>query len=178
MRTEVEYLPDREVDAATDRVLRELLTVCFTKPQDVVFRDRRYFVDPYPHRWIVRNSGERIVAHVGGHEKSILAGGRVYRVGGIGDVCVHPEFRGRGYVREMLSAAHAFMARQGFDFALLFGRPEVYGSSGYRPVENLFIHADPANPESELVSVRGLARCLGETQWPAAGAAVLPGFKF
>ncbi len=30
--------------------------MCFTKPQDVVFKDRRYFCEPYPHRWVVRDA--------------------------------------------------------------------------------------------------------------------------
>ena len=42
----VEYLPDSSVDDALDEEIRGLLTTCFTKPKDVVFKEQRYFFEP------------------------------------------------------------------------------------------------------------------------------------
>ncbi len=177
MKPTIEYLPDRDVDAGKDRELRELLTTCFTKTQDVVFRHRRYFVDPYPHRWIIRNEARKLVAHAGGHEKCVVAAGRVYRVGGIGEVCVHPDYRGRGYVKAMLAEIHDFLSQRQFDFALLFGDADVYGSSGYRPVTNLFVAEKPQAPPNERKAVTGMIRELGERSWPENDV-ILLGKKF
>ena len=79
MRPTVEYLPDLSIDDATDEMLRGLLVTCFTKPQDVVFRDQRYFREPYQDRWITRDERRAIIAHIGVHDKKVEAGGQVYR---------------------------------------------------------------------------------------------------
>ena len=86
MNPKIEYLPDYSVTGSMDYELRGLLTTCFTKPQDVVFRDRRYFRDPYPHRWVIRDDNNAIVAHIGVHEKQVEAEGRTCRIGGIAEV--------------------------------------------------------------------------------------------
>jgi predicted acetyltransferase len=138
MKPEIEYLPDDSVDDAMDLEIRGLLTTCFTKPQDVVFQDRRYFREPYRHRWIIRDRNGILVAHAGVHEKQVQAEGEAFCVGGICEVCVHPDCRGRGYVRMMLKSIHEWLAQRGFTFAILFGNPLIYGSSGYVRVANLF----------------------------------------
>ena len=68
MNPKIEYLPDDNVTDTLDHELRGLLTTCFTKPQDVVFRGRRYFREPYPHRGVIRDENYSIVAHIGIHE--------------------------------------------------------------------------------------------------------------
>lgn len=164
MSAVVEYVPDCEVDAALDRALRDLLSACFTKPGDEVFRERRYFREPYPHRWLIRDPAGRPIAHLGVHEKSVVADARTLRIGGVGDVCVHPAHRGQGHVRRMLEAAHVWMAPRGFVFAVLFGDPAVYGSAGYTSVRNLE-GEDPAT--GRRGSLEAMMRPLGETPWPA-----------
>jgi hypothetical protein len=77
MKPEIEYLSDNSVDDALDQEIRGLLTTCFTKPQDVVFKDRRYFREPYPHRWVIRNGQGVLVAHIGVHEKEVEAEGMI-----------------------------------------------------------------------------------------------------
>ena len=59
MKPEIEYLSDERVDDALDLEIRGLLTTCFTKPQDVVFKDRRYFREPYPHRSAALHRAQR-----------------------------------------------------------------------------------------------------------------------
>ena len=103
---QVEYVPDATVDAELDQQLRALLSLCFTKPHDAVFQHRRYFLEPYPHRWMVREAAGRVIAHVGAHDKSVEADGERFRIGGICEVCVHPAVRGRGLVRRMLAVVH------------------------------------------------------------------------
>lgn len=65
-----------QMDDGMDEKIRVLLTACFTGPQDAVFQTRRYFHDPYPHRWIVRDERGNLAAHVGVHERCMVADGR------------------------------------------------------------------------------------------------------
>ena len=171
---DVEYLADSSVDDALDAQIRVLLTTCFTKPEDVVFKDRRYFIEPYPHRWVIRDMQGSIVAHIGVHEKAVEADGRHFRIGGIAEVCVHPDFRGRGLVKKMLACVHDWLIQNEFDFAILFGDPRIYGSGGYVQLGNL-IHDDAAGTGTSPSPV--MVRPLTETTWPG-GQVYLPGPKF
>jgi len=174
---QVEYLPDASVDASLDAELRTLLTTCFTKPQDVVFRDRRYFYEPYPHRWVMRDAKRSIIAHAGVHQKAVEADGCRIRIGGLAEVCVHPEFRGKGFVKAMLACIHDWLIRREFDFAVLFGEPSIYQSSGYVEVNNLFHDEVTATGEKCKAQSPAMVKELAGTPWPATEV-YLPGPKF
>lgn len=173
----VEYLADSAVDAALDAEIRRLLTTCFTKPEDIVFKDQRYFREPYPHRWVIRDSKGSIIAHIGVHEKSVVAGGRTFQIGGIAEVCVYPEYRGRGFVKSMLACIHDWLIGHKFDFAVLFGDPRIYDSSGYVQVNNLVHDDETATGEKCTSPSPAMVRLLSETPWPD-GSVYLPGPKF
>jgi len=173
MKPNIEYLPDSRIDGATDQELRGLLTTCFTKPQDVVFRERRYFREPYPNRWVIRDRRAAIVAHVGVHEKSVESDGTLYRIGGIAEVCVHPGHRGKGYVRLMLGNIHEWLARKGFIFAVLFGEPMVYNSSGYMQIANLMF----GGGNEGWTRTKAMVKELAGTPWPKGDVHLAgPGF--
>lgn len=170
---DIRYLPANSVDAALDRELRALLSTCFTGPQDFVFKHQRYFHEPYNHRWVTRNEQGAIVAHIGVHDKTVEADGQVYRIGGIGDVCVHPDYRGKGYVGLMLAPICEWLAQHGFVFSVLFGNPRVYGSSGYVAVDNVF-----ADSEGEgRKQIPAMAVALTDIPWPVSDV-YLPGILF
>ena len=175
-RSKPRYLADAKVDGALDAKIRALLATCFVKPQDAVFQTQRYFREPYPHRWIVADETGAFIAHVGAHEKTVRAAGKTYRIAGIAEVCVHPDHRGQGLVRTMLRQAHRGLARRGFDFAVLFGDPKVYASSGYACVGNLF-HDENIAGRIRRKNVAAMVHPLGKTPWPR-GRAHLPGPTF
>jgi GNAT superfamily N-acetyltransferase len=177
MKREVEYLPDASVDAALDKELRALLATCFTSPNDAIFQKRRYWCEPYPHRWVVRDEQRALVAHVGVHEKRVETHDRTYRVGGICEVCVHPDYRGQGLVRLMLAVVHDWLIRHAYDFALLFGDPAVYGSSGYAMKDNLFQDVETKGRQKSRRQISGMVRQLSDTRWPTC-AVLLPGILF
>jgi predicted N-acetyltransferase YhbS len=173
----VEYLPDSSVDASLDAEIRALLTTCFTQPQDVVFKDQRYFCEPYPHRWVIRDAEHSVIAHAGVHEKFVEADGRRFPVGGLAEVCVHPEFRGRGFVKAMLACIHDWLILHEYDFAVLFGELYIYQSSGYFQVSNL-VH-DEVTPAGEKYKAQepAVVKEMSGTPWPT-GQVHLPGPKF
>jgi len=125
---------DAEVSAAQDRELRHLLLASF--PHEPVLLTRRYIHEAPAHRWLVRTAAGDLVAHTAVHDKVIFVGGRDLRIGGVAEVCVAHPYRGRGLVRRMLAEAHAWMQGEAIPFAMLFGQPKIYGSSGYAIIEN------------------------------------------
>ena len=177
MQASVTHVADETIDAAMDAELRGLLTTCFIGPHDDVFRTRRYFREPYRNRWIIRNDRGVLVAHAGVHEKRVEADGRIYLIGGVAEVCVHPAYRGRGYVRLLMQALDEWMASRGFHFAVLFGRREVYESSGYVQVQDLTHDAVENGKPAGRKSVTAMVKPLGATPWPL-GPVHLPGPTF
>jgi len=156
---------DAEISSAEDHELRRLLLICF--PFATMLLTRRYVHEVPAHRWLVRAPSGDLIAHVAAHDKVISASGRELRIGGIAEVCVAHHFRGRGLVGKMLVEAHGWMRREGIPFAMLFGQPKVYASSGYAVIDNP-IHAETAilqhwNPFKGKPMVRPIA---GQS-WPA-----------
>jgi predicted N-acetyltransferase YhbS len=177
MHPEITYLPDSTIDADIDRQIRALLTTCFTKAEDDIFHHRRFFKEPYPNRWVIHDDRPALVAHIGVHEKEIQTSGKTHRFGGIAEVCVHPDYRGKGYVKAMLAIVHPWLAKRGFEFAVLFGDPDIYGSSGYTEVDNLTMDVDPELPDSPREPVTAMVLALGKAAWPE-GEVYLPGPHF
>ena len=162
----IEYIPDSEVGATLDEELRALLSTCFTVPHNERFKRQRFFSEMPQHRWLIREPG-RVIAHMAVHDKSIGTPAGDFAIGGIAEVSVHPDFRSRGIVKQLVAAAHAALARRGVPFAFLFGNRDVYRSSGYLPVNNPLRFFDPARNEW-CVRPDGAAMVapLGSTPWP------------
>ena len=162
----IEFIEDVAVDAMLDWQLRELLSLCFTKPCDIVFRDRRYFHESPRWRWFV--PGNSLIAHVAVHDKIIGTTAGDVRVAGIAEVCVHPAHRGHGWVRQLLATAHPWLAAQGIPFAMLFGNSQVYSSSGYRNVADSLRYFDGATQTWQNKSFDcAMVQPLGAQEWPA-----------
>jgi GNAT superfamily N-acetyltransferase len=185
----VRYTKDSEVSPELDGAIRALLVACFRKPEDWVFRERRYFIEPPQHRWYVPASAgdaSELCAHLALHERVILVGSEQMRCGGVGEVAVAPQKRGQGIAKELLQAAHEWMAAEGFDAAILFGDPRIYASSGYRPAPNPIRYVEPGG--GPVVSERSgsaegagafMYRLLGPRPWPSETATVdLKGPRF
>ena len=163
----IEFIEDAAVDAALDRQLRALLALCFTKPNDVVFHDRRYFHEPPRWRWFVRGTPDELIAHVAVHDKCIGTATGELRIAGIAEVCVHPQQRGHGLVRELLATAHPWLAAHDIPVAMLFGDKKHYASSGYRNIANL-IRSQNAETGAWIIepSEWAMVKPLRNFDWP------------
>lgn len=169
----VEYIADEDVNEMIDQEIRRLLCTCFTRPQDVVFQDRRYCNEPYPHHWMTRDAEGALIAHLGLHEKQIESDDGYFLIGGVAEVCVHPDHRGTGCVKAMIQLAHEWMIQQGVPFSVLFGGRQVYGSSGYARMADI-VHGDD---KSGWKPAKVLVKELSALVWPS-GSVRLPGPKF
>jgi GNAT superfamily N-acetyltransferase len=111
----------------------------------------------------------QMVSSVTVYTREVYADGRLARVGCIGSVCTHPDYRRRGLVRQVLAEALAWMETNSFNWSFLFGKEEVYGGSGWQVVTALELVADlrlrpdallptvqvrPADPEHDLAALR------------------------
>ncbi len=160
------YLLDEAVDQVLDAELRALLSPCFGGG----FEHKRYAFEMPRHRWLVREKGG-VVAHLAVHDKTFWNGGKTVPFVGVAEVCVAPSHRGRGLVKAMLREAEAHFS--GVPFAILLGDREVYGSSGYRPVGNVYLpFENAAEPKAGV-----LMKPLGSSLWPQ-GKVVIEGPPF
>jgi predicted acetyltransferase len=177
-----------------DKALISLLSTCFTKPEDRVFQERRYFYELPAHRFVYPADGQsrdlsakafsELAAHLAVHDRRIAASGRSYRCGGIAEVAVAPQCRGRGLARRMLNAALQWMNEHEFDFAILFGDPAVYSSSGFRPAPNPIRYRDYESGEyrervfgQNAGTAAFMYRPVSDRQWPE-GTVDLEGYRF
>ncbi len=185
----IEYVPDSHVTPTLDRALISLLSTCFTKPGDEVFRERRYFHELPEHRFLMPATPETsvedgIAAHLAIHDRAVSTTVGVLPCGGVAEVAVAPEHRRRGLVWRLLEEAHAWLSRHRYEFAILFGDPAVYGSSGYHAARNPIYYRDAetgecrcrrfgTSPGSEAFMYRSISGGV----WPS-GPIDLQGYKF
>jgi len=124
----INYIKDSDVNDAMNIKLIQVLSLCFSNQP--VFKVQRYFKEMPGHRWYIEDNGY-IIAHAAVHDKNILTEKGTIRIGGIAEVCVHPDYRGKGLVKKMLAVIHKWLQENDFSFAMLYGDADVYASSGY-----------------------------------------------
>lgn len=162
----IHYIKDSEVGDKLDRQLRDLLSICFTKPGDEVFKLRRYFKEYPAHRWYINGKDDKLIAHTALHEKMVVSSHQNIPIGGIAEVCVHPDFRGQGLVRRLLKEAHDWLILNHYPFSLLFGDPRVYSSSGYITFSNLFVEKKSNTGIKSWEPINVMVCRLLEMEWP------------
>ncbi|MDB5655438.1 MAG: acetyltransferase [Tardiphaga sp.] len=96
---------------------------------------------------VLVESDEQLVCHVGIWRREGTWDGRKVRIGGIGGISTHPDFRRRGLASVALNAALATLKdERATDFALLFCEPQhagFYTSRGWKPF-NGAVYAEQA----------------------------------
>ena len=128
------YRSDETITGDEDLELRNLFFSCFSF--NPIFLARRYFRQRPGHRWLVKGRTGEIVAHAAVHERTIGTESGDMLVGGIAEVCVATDHRGLGIAKELLQSIDQWLRGRGIGFALLFGQPQFYGSSGFVPIRN------------------------------------------
>lgn len=88
----------------------------------------------------------KIVSYTRVSDRPIYVAGRVVRMGGIGAVSTHPDYRGRGYNSLVLQDAVRYMEEEGYDISMLFtGVSGHYGKQGWVPFPEHSISVAPAS---------------------------------
>lgn len=163
----IDYILDTNVDEQLDYQLRQILSTCFNKPHEARFKTQRYFFELPKHRWVMfDDTHSTIIAHAAIHEKIINVSGRSILVGGIAEVCVHPDHRKKGYVSQLMKRMHQYLSNAGITYSILFGEAAVYGSIGYQNIENLMVLSDGNEEKEEWKIVPAMVYELTHTLWP------------
>lgn len=107
-------------------------------PQDVVEQlSWRHIVLAPADLRVLLESDEQLVCHVGIIRREGMWDGRKIRIGGIGGVSTHPDFRRRGFASVALNAAlQTLKDERATDFAMLFCDPahvDFFTSRGWKP---------------------------------------------
>ncbi|MBC8180910.1 GNAT family N-acetyltransferase [candidate division KSB1 bacterium] len=159
----IKYIQDSKVDETLNKKLIALLSICFLK--DPVFQYRRYCKEMPQHRWYIEENNI-IVAHLALHEKKINTENGEFPIGGVAEVCVHPDYRGKGSVKKMLVKTHNWLKENKFPFSMLFGEKEIYSSSGYSPVKNEIKYFDDKT-EKWIIEINrhAMKNVLGSILW-------------
>ena len=172
---EVVYIYDPSVDANLDWKIRVILGTCFG---DLCFRQQRFCTELPAHRWVIYGTGDIIAAHVAIHIKVLGSEQGDIKAGGVAEVCVHPDYRGRRLTRRLLTAAEDYMRENGIDFSALFGDAKVYSSAGYRQQGNPLRYYEKTSNSWECGANTGfMVKELTGRKWPQ-GTIDLRGPKF
>ncbi|AFZ33108.1 GCN5-related N-acetyltransferase [Gloeocapsa sp. PCC 7428] len=83
----------------------------------------------------IRFHNDIAIAHVGVLEIPLLIMGESMTVGGIHAVATHPEYRRRGYYREIMTEVLDYCDRHYKTLVLTTSQPELYEPFGFRVVE-------------------------------------------
>ena len=98
---------------------------------------------------LVEVDGE-LVSTLGMVERLATVGGRLVRLGGIGNVATLPAWRGRGLARAALARAVEFVRDvRGVEFCLLFCEPHrisFYRQLGWQPIDGPLTFQQPSGP--------------------------------
>jgi len=160
----IKYIQDTKVDETLNKKIIQLLRICFVK--DPVFQYRRYCKEMPQHRWYIEKNS-KIVAHLALHEKKISTEIGEFPIGGVAEVCVHPDYRGRGSVKKILIETHNWLKENEYPFSVLFGEKEIYSSSGYTPVKNEIKYFDDKAGNWKIEPIRtAMTNVLSSTPWP------------
>lgn len=100
-----------------------------------------------PFVWV---EGEKVIAHVGVLEIPLVVMGKQTLVGGIHAVSTHPEFRRRGYYRQIMTEVLSYCDDRYQTLILTTAQPELYTPFGFRVVrEHAFIAKPTSNSKSK-----------------------------
>lgn len=156
---------DENVSPALDRELRDLLVLCFPETAPI-FSRQRFYQEPPQLRWCVYNDGT-LVAHTALHLKKLKTDAGIFDMGGIAEVCVHPDYRGQGLVKVLMKKCDGYLREHSIPFAMLFGETKVYSSSGYKPAVNKIRFFDPQTEQWKVQPhPHAHYKELGVTNWP------------
>lgn len=90
--------------------------------------------------------GDLAITHVGLLEIPLVVMGQTVRVGGIHAVGTRPEYRRRGYYRQVMTEVLQYCARRYNTLVLTTGQPELYEPFGFRVLQEHLFTVPCASP--------------------------------
>lgn len=117
-------IDEREITPDLDLQIRRALCACFPN-DEAVFSQTRQWHGSGPAFTVICREASRIVAHVGVVHRKVSVGAAALTVGGVQNVFVLPDCRGRGLVDDVMASSMQEASRRSYDCGLLFCVPEL-----------------------------------------------------
>lgn len=112
-------IQEADIDAPLDARIRSGLCECFP-PDREIYSQTRAWHGSHPDWTVLLQQADEIAAHAGVVERTIRVGEASFRVAGVQNVYVLPDYRGQGLCRQVMTVTMAEAKRRGLDFGLLF----------------------------------------------------------
>jgi predicted N-acetyltransferase YhbS len=167
---------EKDMTPELDREIRRLQQEAF--PRTVEFAQQRWWHTPPSddELWFNARHEGRLVGSVRLVRRTVRTPDGQRTVGGIANVCSHPQARGLGAAKACMTAAQEYIAGSGqIDFGVLFcgdGVRPFYEKLGWKAVDNEVLVGDPPvrhkynDPDHHgFIMVYPGRRCM--SQWPA-----------
>lgn len=152
----IKVLSNEDVNENLQESLYKFEANCFGVDIERIKTDRlREHVAPtYKH--ILATEGERLISYLRIVKRPLLWHNQSLVLGGIGSVCTHPEYRGKGIALKLLEEAGEILKSEKVDFTLLQTNIDIgeklYGSIGFKPVNKDCYYL---NSEGERKIIKG-----------------------
>ncbi|MBN2455354.1 MAG: GNAT family N-acetyltransferase [Sedimentisphaerales bacterium] len=133
----LQILKENQIDETLDTAIKQSLARCFPDIEDIFLQTRAYRNNVSLYTVILQQK-DIVCAHLAVVERTITAGSDKYLVAGVANVCVLPEYRGKGFSDKILQAAAEEAKKYDFDFGLLFTNKKIkyiYARNGWREIQ-------------------------------------------
>jgi GNAT superfamily N-acetyltransferase len=131
-------IKETEITEKLIAAIKKTLVICFPHHKDE-FSKTHYLSDLKPLFSVIIEYGSDCCAYVGVLDRTIKISSRNYRVAGVQNICVLPNYRGQQLSDAVLKAAMQEALAQRFDFGLLFTQEKIkkiYTRSGWLEIKN------------------------------------------
>jgi GNAT superfamily N-acetyltransferase len=149
-----QIIDEVRLPARLDAAIRKSLCGCFPDGCQVFSHTRAWHGSPPSWTVLVENNGA-VIAHAGVVDRIIRAGDQPLRVAGVQNVFVLPEFRGRGWMRRLMTALTEEAHQRNYDAGLLFCTLDIacrYQRLGWLLLERPLTRIDEEGRERPLPS--------------------------
>jgi len=135
-------------------------------------KDRNYFMQLPAFRFLAIQEDGTLSGHLAADHRMISVGGTPFRIFGIADLCVDPDFQSH----KIGSALLQFLDREGqgagVDFIVLVAtRREIYEENGFEPVKNPCLYVSIRDHRTiglvkESLGGDLMVKAFGNAEWP------------
>lgn len=171
---DVTITAERDLTPQQEREIMELQQAAFPKTESFVHQ--RWHNTPLSddEPWFTIRRDGRLIAGVRLVPRRVSIGGKELDIGGIANVCSHPDVRGAGAGKAVMQAVREYLQTEDrFDFGLLFCNPEhrgFYAALGCVDIDNELAHEHPDGTPARRKPGGGAMICSGRMSlddWPA-----------
>ena len=158
-------IDERDMPDRLDGAIRRSLCACFPGDRESFSRTRAWH-GSHPAWSVFAEYDGVVIAHAGIVDRTILVGALRVRVGGLQNVFVLPEHRGRGLFRSLMATVHEEAQRRGYELGMLFCSRDIgllYERVGWRFIERDVTRIDDYGrpqplPDKNLTMIDPLSR--------------------